>query len=79
MPGFVALVMVRDMRTGEVLLRDRIVYGRTEFESNHVLDCDTRFRFASEDALLSDPKAAADGLRAGVAAVAGEIAAIMAR
>jgi hypothetical protein len=79
MPGFVALVMVRDMRTGEVLLRDRIVYGRTEFESNHTLDCDTRFRFASEGALLADPKAAADGLRAGVTAVAGEIATIMSR
>jgi len=79
MPGFVALVMVRDMRTGEILARDRIVYGRTEFESNHTLDCDARFRFASEDALLADPKAAADGLRAGVAAVAAEIAAMMAR
>ena len=79
LPGFVALVMVRDMRTGEIRARDRIVYGRTDIESAHTLECDERFRFASEDALLADPKAAADGLRAGVAAMAQEIAAILAR
>jgi hypothetical protein len=79
LPGFVALVMVRDMRTGEVLARDRIVYGRTEIESAHMLDCDTRFHFSSEDALLADPKAAADGFRAGITAVAHEIATMMAR
>jgi hypothetical protein len=79
LPGFVVLVMVRDMRTGEIRARDRIVYGRTDIESVHTLDCDERFRFASEEALLADPKLAADGLRAGVAAVAKEIAAILAR
>lgn len=79
LPGFVVLVMVRDMRTGEIRARDRIVYGRTDIESSHTLDCDQRFRFASEDALLADPKTAADGLRAGVAAVAQEIAGILAR
>jgi hypothetical protein len=79
LPGFVVLVMVRDMRTGEIRARDRIVYGRTDIESAHTLDCDERFRFASEDALLADPKTAADGLRAGITAVAQEIAGILAR
>jgi hypothetical protein len=78
-PGFVVLVMVRDMRTGEIRARDRIVYGRTDIESAHTLDSDERFRFASEDALLADPKTAADGLRAGVTAVAKEIAGILSR
>lgn len=79
LPGFVVLVRVRDLRTGETRLRDRIVYGRTDIESPHTLDGDARFRFASEDALLADPKAAADGFRVGIAAVAAEIAKIMAR
>ena len=79
LPGFVVLVMVRDMRTGEIRARDRIVYGRTDIESAHTLDCDARFRFATEDALFADPKTAADGLRAGIAAVAQEIAGILAR
>ncbi|HEY4265447.1 MAG TPA: hypothetical protein VGM72_09020 [Micropepsaceae bacterium] len=79
MPGFVVLVMVRDMRTGEIRLRDRIVYGRTDIESGHVIDGDARYRFASEDALLAHPKMAAEGLRAGIAAVADEIAGIMAK
>jgi hypothetical protein len=78
-PGFVVLMMVRDLRTGEIKLRDRIVYGRTDIESSHTLDADARYRFESEDALLADPKAAADGLRAGVAAVATEIASILAK
>jgi hypothetical protein len=78
-PGFVVLMMVRDLRTGEIKLRDRIVYGRTDIESRHTLDADQRYRFESEEALLADPKAAADGLRAGVAAVATEIASILAK
>ena len=79
LPGFVVLVMIRDMRTGEIRARDRIVYGRTDIESMHMLDCDERFRFSSEDALLADPKTAADGLRAGIYAVAQEIAGILSR
>jgi hypothetical protein len=79
MPGFVVLVMVRDMRTGEIRLRDRIVYGRTDIESGHLIDGDPRYRFASEEALLGDPKSAAEGLRAGVQAVASEIARLMAK
>jgi hypothetical protein len=43
----------------------------------HTISPDARFRFTSQDALLTEPSAAAEGLRAGLLPMANEIAAIV--
>lgn len=54
----------------------RITYAEGE-NGPHIISPDARFRFTSQDALLTDPSAAAEGLRAGLLPMAAKIAAIV--
>ena len=74
MPGFVVKLFVTDARSGRFLKTDSILYGQSTTRNAHVLYPDARYRFTSVDALLADPKSAAQGFRAGVDLVAKEIA-----
>ena len=75
MPGFSVKVFVTDARTGRFLKTDSFLYGQVkERRGVHALYPDARYRFTSVDALLADPKSAAEGFRAGITLVAKEIA-----
>lgn len=54
----------------------RITYAEGETGA-HTIAPDASYRFTSPDALVTDPSAAADGLRAGLLPMANEIAAIV--
>ena len=54
----------------------RITYAEGVYGA-HTISPDASFRFTSQDALLTDPSAAAQGLRAGLFPMAAEIAAIV--
>jgi hypothetical protein len=54
----------------------RVTYAEGETGA-HTISPDARFRFTSQDALLTEPSAAAEGLRAGLLPMANEIAAIV--
>ena len=73
MPGFMVKLFVTDARSGRFLKTDSIVYGQSRRRADHSLFPDARYRFSSVDALLADPKSAADGFRAGIEKVAQEI------
>ena len=74
MPGFAVRVFLMDAKNNSILSSVRILYGQGEGRDARVLFPDARYRFTSVEALLSDPKSAAAGIRAGVVPVAAEIA-----
>ncbi|MSP94368.1 MAG: hypothetical protein EXR00_03795 [Alphaproteobacteria bacterium] len=74
MPGFTVRLFVTDARTGRFLKTDSILYGQTTARGVRTVYPDARYRFSSVDALLADPKSAAEGFRAGITAIAKEIA-----
>jgi hypothetical protein len=74
MPGFAVSVVLSDAGSGAVRFARRILYGEAGGPSAHALYPDARFRFTSAEAVLADPKSAAEGFRAGIALVADEIA-----
>lgn len=76
MPGFTVRLFVTDARTGRFLRTESFLYGQSTARGRgvHALYPDARYRFTSVDALLADPKSAAEGFRAGISLVAKEIA-----
>ena len=75
MPGFAVSFTLSDAGSGAVRVKGRVLYGEAAGPSAHALYPDARFRFTSAEAVLADPKSAAEGFRAGIALVAKDIAA----
>lgn len=73
-PGFTVKLFVTDAKNGRFLMTDSILYGQSTRRGEHAVFPDARYRFSSVEALLADPKSAAQGFRAGITAVADEIA-----
>ena len=79
MPSFSVTFRLIDTRTKQALVNERITYGESDTSAPHMFYPDARFRFTSPDALIADPASAAEGLRAGIPVVAGEIVRVLAQ
>jgi hypothetical protein len=77
MPSFAVSVRLSDARTRNLITGETVYYGQGENGAAHTLYPDARYRFTSPDALIADPQAAAEGLRAGLPLIADEIAAAL--
>lgn len=79
MPSFAVSFRLTDARTRDLIAAETVFYGQSDAGAPHALFPDARYRFTSPDALIADPQAAAEGLRAGIPLIADEIAAALRR